>query len=68
LEPKYHPVLLHLLERDSWPRADFDVLAKKFQLMPLDAFDAINGWADENLGDFLLEGDDTILVHKELIP
>jgi hypothetical protein len=34
----------------------------------LDAFDAINGWADENLGDFLLEGDDTILVHKELIP
>jgi uncharacterized tellurite resistance protein B-like protein len=68
LEPKYHPVLLHLLERDSWPRADFDALAKKFQLMPLDAFDAINGWADENLGDFLLEGDDTILVHKELIP
>ena len=68
LEPKYHPVLLQLLERDSWTRADFDALAKKFQLMPLDAFDAINGWADENLGDFLLEGDDTILVHKELIP
>ena len=68
LEPKYHPVLLHLLERDSWPRADFDTLAKKFQLMPLDAFDAINGWADDNLGDFLLEGDDTILVHKQLIP
>jgi uncharacterized tellurite resistance protein B-like protein len=68
LEPKYHPVLLHLLERDSWPRADFDALAKKFQLMPLDAFDAINGWADENLGDFLLEGDDTILVHKQLTP
>jgi hypothetical protein len=57
-----------LLERDSWPRADFDALAKKFQLMPLDAFDAINGWADENLGDFLLEGDDTILVHKQLTP
>jgi uncharacterized tellurite resistance protein B-like protein len=68
LEPKYHPVLLHLLERDSWPRADFDTLAKKFHLMPLDAFDAINGWADENLGDFLLEGDDSILVHKQLIP
>jgi hypothetical protein len=61
-------VLLHLLERDSWPRADFDTLAKKFHLMPLDAFDAINGWADENLGDFLLEGDDSILVHKQLIP
>jgi len=68
LELKYHPVLLHLLERDSWARADFETLAKKFQLMPLDAFDAINGWADDNLGDFLLEGDDTILVHKQLIP
>ena len=34
LEPKYHPVLLHLLERDSWTRADFDALAKKFQLIP----------------------------------
>jgi uncharacterized tellurite resistance protein B-like protein len=68
LEPKYRPVLLQLLERDSWTRPDFDALAKKFQLMPLDAFDALNGWADENLGDFLLEGDDIILVHKRLIP
>lgn len=68
LDPKYQPVLLGLLERDSWPRPDFDSLAKKSQLMPLDAFDAINGWADENLGDFLLEGDHTILIHKQLIP
>lgn len=68
LDPKYQPVLLHLIERESWPRPDFDTLAKKFQLMPLDAFDAINGWADESLGDFLLEGDETILVNKQLIP
>ena len=68
LEPKYQPVLLHLLERESWARVDFEVLAKKFRLMPLDAFDAINGWADENLGDFLLEGEDAIVVHKKLIP
>ncbi|MGA3267882.1 MAG: TerB N-terminal domain-containing protein [Verrucomicrobiota bacterium] len=67
LEPKYQPVLLHLLERASWSRMEFGELAKKSGLMPLDAFDAINGWADENLGDFLLEGEDTILIRKQLI-
>jgi uncharacterized tellurite resistance protein B-like protein len=67
LDPKYRPVLIQLLVRDSWSRAEFDDVAKKLRLMPLDAFDAINGWADENLGDFLLEGEDTILIHKELI-
>ena len=35
--------------------------------MPLDAQDAINEWSDEHLGDFLLEGDDPILIHKTLI-
>jgi tellurite resistance protein len=68
LESKYQPVLLHLLERVSWSRTEFDELAKKSGLMPLDAFDAINGWADEKLGDFLLEGEDTISIRKQLIP
>lgn len=68
LDVKYHQMLLRLIERESWKRAEFETLAKQFQLMPLNAFDAINEWADENLGDFLLEGDDPILVHKDLIP
>jgi tellurite resistance protein len=68
LEEKYQPVLLALLEQASWSRPKFDALAKKYQLMPLDAFDGINGWSDENLGDFLLEGEDTIAIQKQLIP
>ena len=68
LDLKYHPVLMRLVERDSWARMDFDELVKGFQLMPLDAQDAINEWSDEHLGDFLLEGDDPILIHKTLIP
>ena len=64
LDVKYRPILLNLIERDSWPRTEFDGLAKKFQLMPLNVFDAINEWADESLGDFILEGDDPIVVHK----
>jgi hypothetical protein len=68
LDSKYHQVLLRLIERESWKRADFETLVKQFQLMPLNVFDAINEWADEKLGDFLLEGDDPILVHKDSIP
>lgn len=67
LDPKYHPVLKRLMERDSWARRDFDELVKGFQLMPLDAQDAIREWSDDHLGDFLLEGDDPILIHKTLI-
>jgi tellurite resistance protein len=67
LEPKYHPIILGLIQSDSMPRSDFDVLVKKSQLMPLNAFDAINDWADDHLGDFLLEGSDPILVHRNLI-
>jgi hypothetical protein len=33
----------------------FTDLARKHNLMPRAAFDDINAWADEELGDFLLE-------------
>jgi len=55
-----------LLERTLCPRAEFNGLANDLGLMPLDVYDAINEWADEQLGDFLLDGDDPITVHKEL--
>ena len=35
--------------------ADFDALATKHHLMPDDLLNTINTWADEALGDFLLE-------------
>lgn len=68
LDSKFQQVLLRLIEQDSWARSEFELLAKKLNLMPLNAFDAINEWADEKLGDFLLEGDDPIMIHKEIIP
>lgn len=67
LESKYQPIMLVLAASDSIPRSNFDALVKKFQLMPLDAFDTINEWADEHLGDFLLEGTDPVLIHRNLI-
>ncbi len=68
LKPKFHPLVHRLSERDSWSRSDFDQLVGEFKLMPLGAFDALNEWADEHLGDFLLEGEDPITFRRSLLP
>lgn len=67
LDAAFHPVLERLLARESWPRSEFHALAGEFHLMPLSIHDVINEWADESLGDFLLEGEDPILIRWELI-
>jgi hypothetical protein len=41
---------------------DFTGLARKHNLMPRAAFDDINAWADEELGDFLLEENESRIV------
>lgn len=68
LEDKYRGLLFKLLERESWKRTEFEALARENKLMALGVYDAINEWSDAELGDFLLEGEDPILVHKELVP
>lgn len=67
LDVAFHPILERLLARDSWPRSEFHALASEFHLMPLSIHDVINEWADESLGDFLLEGEDPIIIRRELI-
>ena len=67
LDAAFHPVLERLLARDSWPQADFNVLAREFHFMPLNIRDTLNEWADEVLGDFILDGEDPVVVHRELI-
>jgi len=67
LDAKFHVVALRLTTRDTWSRTEFDAIAQEYQLMPLSVFDAINEWADQHLGDFLLEGEDSITVHRSLL-
>lgn len=67
LDAKWHPILQRLAARDSWSRVEFDELAREHQYMPLSVFDAVNEWADQHLGDFLLEGEDSITVHRSLL-
>jgi tellurite resistance protein len=67
LDSKYHPLAERLFTKDQWSREEFSSLARQHQLMLLSVFDALNEWADERLGDFLLEGDDPIVVRRSLL-
>lgn len=67
LDAKWHPIVQRLAARDTWRRTEFDSLAREHQFMPLSVFDAVNEWADQHLGDFLLEGEDSVTVHRSLL-
>ncbi|HEX5399681.1 MAG TPA: HEAT repeat domain-containing protein [Verrucomicrobiae bacterium] len=67
LDAPFQPVLERLLTRDSWSRADFGALARDFSFMPLKIRDTLNEWADEVLGDFILDGEDPIVIRRDLI-
>ena len=67
LDTKFHAIAQRLASRDTWTRNEFDTLAREHQLLPLSVFDGINEWADQQLGDFLLDGEDSITVHRSLL-
>jgi uncharacterized tellurite resistance protein B-like protein len=67
LDEQCRPILERLITRQTWSRTEFQSLASEFNLMPLSAFDSINEWADEALGDFLLEGEDPVQIRTGLI-
>jgi restriction system protein len=68
LDGKYRAIAARIVTKSNWPRAEFHALAAEFKLMPLGVIDALNEWADEELGDFLLNGDDPVSVNTALIP
>ena len=67
LDAAFHPILERLLARDSWPKNDFKSLADEFHFMPLNIRDTLNEWSDETLGDFILDGEDPVVIRRELI-
>ena len=68
LKPTYAPLTIDLVARESWTRAEFDVLARAHHLIAGAAYDAINEWSDEALGDFLLTGEDPVHINRDLVP
>ena len=68
LEERYHPAVLSLIRHDEITSTDFDCIAAEHHLLPDDLFDAVNTWADETLGDFLLERGENVRVFRDLLP
>ncbi len=68
LDSKYHAIAARIVSRPAWSRTEFQQIAAEFKLMPLGVVDAINEWADEHLGDFLLDGEDPVLVNESILP
>jgi uncharacterized tellurite resistance protein B-like protein len=68
LDARYHAAVLTLVRHDELTTADFDALAAKHHLMPDDLFNAVNTWADETLGDFLLERGENVRIFRTLLP
>ncbi len=68
LDEKYRAIAAQIVTKPAWSRADFQQLAAEHNLMPLGIFDALNEWADEQLGDFLLDGHDPVTVNSSMLP
>ena len=68
LDPRYHKAVLALSRRDDMTIQDFDCLAADNHLMPDDLLNTVNAWADETLGDFLLERAESVRIFRSLLP
>jgi uncharacterized tellurite resistance protein B-like protein len=62
LDAKYLLMLHDIMKSNELSQDDFTGLARKHNLMPRATFDDINAWADEELGDFLLEESESRIV------
>lgn len=56
-----------LITKDTWTRADLEQLVRKHGRTVAAALEEINGWADERLGDFLVDGDDPARINRDLL-
>jgi len=68
LSPRYVPVLGKLLTAEVWTKDEFGSLVQCHNCMPQATIEAINVWAEAELGDFILEDEDgSVRVYRDLI-
>ena len=68
LDVKYRAAAARIVAKPAWTQTEFQQLAAEFKLMPLGVFDTLNEWADEQLGDFLLDGEGPVTVNVSILP
>lgn len=70
LDDRYKNALIEIITSMDQSNFDFDAIIDSHHLLPDDFIDGVNSWADESLGDFLIESDDDgdISINQKLIP
>lgn len=66
LDERNIEILLALIQRPEWSEPDFTALVKSRGCMPLAVVEKLNGWAMENFGEPLLEGERPVAVNTNL--
>lgn len=64
LDPRHAAFLRVLCERTHWSKCDFELLAQRFDLLPIGAIEVLNEISFEKCGEPLLEGDDPIEINQ----
>lgn len=67
LRPALRELLEELLARPEWDPKDFDSLARKYGTTRAAAIEEINAWADEALGDFVIDEGPVIRLDRLLL-
>lgn len=67
LDRRHASLLTCLLDRDDWPRDDFERLCRDFDLLPDGAMEALNEWAFDAFDDPILEDEDPITLNRHLL-
>ena len=62
-----HPFFTDLTKKEIWSLEDINNLAKTHKTTVSAAVEEINCWADESLGDFIIEEGNPFRINKELL-
>jgi uncharacterized tellurite resistance protein B-like protein len=62
LDSRYHQLVTDLLESECWTTSEFQALVRRHGLFPAGAVDVVNEWAEEQLGDLLIEDGDSFFI------
>ena len=65
-DAKHDALVRELLTRPQWAVDEFSQLAKRFDLMPGGALEAINEWSFDTHEELLIEGDDVLEINPTI--
>jgi len=66
--PEYiKPFFKEVTSRNLWLGSEIKELADKYSVTVSAALEEINSWADENLGDLLIEEGEPVIINSELL-